>query len=150
VKKVFHFDAPREPYQCDAAIVWCFDNRFHLSFTKFVKRLGISNSDLIKIAGGAKNLASPERESDREFVLEQIRKSIVLHQTKRVILMLHSDCGAYGGLMGRFGGNTRLEAQYQDAELRRAADFLNKAIPGMEVQAYFVDFEGVWQVELAP
>jgi hypothetical protein len=26
MKKIFHFDAPREQYQCGAAILWCFDN----------------------------------------------------------------------------------------------------------------------------
>lgn len=149
MKKVFHFDAPREKYHCDAAIVWCFDNRFHLGFTKFLKRLGVLNSDPIKIAGGAKCLASPELETDREFVLEQIRKSIRLHGTKRVILMLHSDCGAYGGLAGGFGGDAHAEAQHHDEELRRAAEWLRKAIPGIDIQAYFANFEGIWSVELA-
>jgi hypothetical protein len=146
--KVFHFDAPREKYHCDAAIVWCFDNRFHLGFAKFLKRIGVSNSDPIKIAGGAKCLASPEHETDREFVLEQIRESIRLHGTKLAILMLHSDCGAYGGLLGGFGGNARVEAQHHEEELQRAAECLQKAIPGIGVQAYFVDFEGIWAVEL--
>ena len=146
--KVFHFDAPREKYHCDAAIVWCFDNRFQLGFTKFLKRIGILNSDPIKIAGGAKCLASPEHETDREFVLEQIRKSIRLHGTSRVILMLHSDCGAYGGLAGGFGGNARAEAEHHEEELRRAAERLQNAISGIDVQAYFVDFEGIWAVDL--
>lgn len=148
MKKVFHFDAPREKYHCDAAIVWCFDNRFQLGFTKFLKRLGVSNSDPIKIAGGAKCLASPEHETEREFVLEQIRKSIRLHGTRLAILMVHSDCGAYGGLAGGFGGDARIEAQHHEEELQRAADCLKKAIPGIDVQAYFVDFEGIWAVEL--
>jgi carbonic anhydrase len=147
--KVFHFDSPREKYHCDAAIVWCFDNRFNLGFTKFLKRIGVANADPIKVAGGAKCLASPELERDREFVLEQIRKSIRLHGTKLVILMLHSDCGAYGGLAGGFGGDARLESERQDAELQLAAANLRKEIPGIGVQAYFVDFEGVWAVDLA-
>src|SRR5581483_11008660 len=100
MNKVFHFDAPREKYHCDAAVVSCFDNRFQLGFAKFLKKLGIVNPDPIKIAGGAKSLASPELETDRQFVLEQIRKSVRLHGTSLVILMLHSDCGAYGGLVG--------------------------------------------------
>jgi hypothetical protein len=146
MKKVFHFEAPREKYQCDAAVVWCFDNRFHLGFAKFLKRRGIATSDVIKIAGGAKTLASPARESDREFLLEQIRTSVRLHGTRLVILMLHSDCGAYGGLEA-FGGDSRAEAQHHDAELRRAAEFLRSALPYIEVQTYFVDFEGVWAVD---
>jgi len=93
-------------------------------------------------------LASPEHETDREFVLEQIRKSIRLHGTSLVILMLHSDCGAYGGLVGGFGDNARAEAQHHEQELRDAAEFLQKAIPGIDVQAYFVDFEGIWAIEL--
>jgi carbonic anhydrase len=148
VKKVFHFEAPREHYLADAAIVWCFDNRFELSFQKFLKRSGVEKSDPIRIAGGAKSLASPERESDREFVLDQIRKSVKLHGTKRVILMVHSDCGGYGGLAGAFCGDTAAEAKHHEDELRRAAAYLRSAIPGIEVQGYFVDFEGVWDAEV--
>jgi hypothetical protein len=148
--KVFHFDSPREKYHCDGAIVWCFDNRFNLGFSKFLKRIGVANSDPIKVAGGAKSLASPELERDREFVLDQIRKSIRLHGTKLVILMLHSDCGAYGGLASGFGGDARAEAKHHDEELQLAKANLLQAIPGIEVQGYFVDFEGVWAVEFAP
>ena len=148
MNKVFHFDSPREKYHCDAAIVWCFDNRFNVAFTKFLKRIGIANSDPIKVAGGAKCLATPELERDREFVIEQIRKSIRLHGTKLVILMLHSDCGAYGGLVGGFGGDVSAEAKNHEGELKLAAANLRKTFPGIDVQAYFVDFEGVWAVEL--
>src|SRR5216684_2483601 len=149
MKKVFHFDAPREKYHCDAAILWCFDNRFDLGFRKFLKRIGVVHSDPIKIAGGAKCMASPEHESDREFVLEQIRKSMRLHGTTRVILMLHSDCGAYGGLAGGFLGDHRREAEHHQVELQQAAANLREAIPELDVQAYFVDFEGVWQVDVS-
>ena len=149
MNKVFHFDAPREKYHCDAAIIWCFDNRFELGFRKFLKRIGVVNSDPIKIAGGAKCLASPELETEREFVLGQIRKSIQLHGTRRVILMLHTDCGAYGGLDGGFGGDATAERVHHREELRRAAENLSRAIPGVEVAAYFVDFEGVWEADLA-
>ncbi|HEY3937846.1 MAG TPA: carbonic anhydrase [Bryobacteraceae bacterium] len=146
--KVFHFDASREQYFCDAAVVWCFDNRFQLGFSKFLKRIGIVNPDPIKIAGGAKSLSSPENEMDREFVLEQIRKSIQLHGTKLAILMLHSDCGAYGGLAGMFGGDTQAEAEHHERELQHASTILKRAISDIEVRAYFVDFEAIWSIEL--
>jgi hypothetical protein len=146
MRKVFHFDAPREKYRCDAAIVWCFDNRFELGFRKFLKRSGVVNIDPIKIAGGAKSLASPERESDREFLLDQLRKSVALHGARRVILMLHSDCGAYGGLAA-FGNDPKAEAAQHREDLKRAAQTLKAAIPGIDVDCYFVDFEGVWEPE---
>lgn len=148
MKKVFHFDTPRDEYHCDAAVLWCFDSRFDLGFRKFLKRIGVINPDVIKIAGGAKALVSPDRDSDREFVVDQIRKSMRLHGTRRVILMLHSDCGAYGGLSAGFGGDMATEAAHHERELQRAAANLKTAIPGIEVQGYFVDFEGVWNAEL--
>ncbi len=147
MRKVFHFDSPRQKYHCDAAVLWCYDNRFELGFRKFLKRIGVINSDPIKIAGGAKCLASPEREADRQFVLDQIRKSVQLHGTRRVILMLHSDCGAYGGLDNGFKGDARAEALHHRDELRAAAAHLEDAIPGLTIECYFVDFEGVWKVE---
>ena len=149
MKKVFHFDSPREKYRCDAAIVSCFDNRFQLGFEKYFKKLGIIYSDPIKIAGGAKSLATPENESDREFLLEQIRKSIRLHDTERVILTLHSDCGAYGGLVGAFGGDEILEERSQAEEMRRAAECLRRAILDVSVEGYFANFEGIWEVDLS-
>jgi hypothetical protein len=149
MKKVFHFDVPRQPYQCDAAIVWCFDHRFQLGFSKFLKRTGILNSDPIMIAGGAKCLATREDEIEREVVLKQVRKSIKLHNTKLVMIMVHSDCGAYGGLDGGFGGDAAVEARHHQAELLRAAECLRTEISGIQVRAYFMDFEGVWEVDLA-
>jgi hypothetical protein len=147
VKKLFHFEAPRERYVCDAAIVWCFDNRFELGFRKFLQRSGVVYWDAIKIAGGTKCLASPEHESDRDFVLNQIRISMRLHQTRRVILMLHSDCGAYGGLEA-FQDNAAAERAHHRQELRKAADVVHNAIPDLTVDGYFVDFEGVWHMEM--
>lgn len=147
MKKVYHFDSSRDPYTADAAVVWCFDARFHLGFTKFLKRRGVVNLDAIKIAGGAKALASPTEEKDRDFVLDQIRASIRLHQTKRVILMLHSDCGAYGGL-ACFDNDSTRESRHHARELKAAADYLRERLPGIELEAYFVDFEGVWAVNV--
>jgi carbonic anhydrase len=148
MQKVFHFEAPREHYRCDAAVVWCFDHRFHAGFAKFLKRAGMLTTDVIKIAGGAKSVTPGAREADRDFVLEQIRTSIRLHETRLVILMLHSDCGAYGGLASGFGGDAQLEARHHESALREAAEFVREAIPGIEVRCYFVDFEAVWAVEL--
>jgi hypothetical protein len=148
MRKIFHFDSPRARYKCDAAVVWCFDNRFELLLQKVVKRLRLSYYDPIRIAGGTKYLASadsPDAERDRQFVLEQIRISMRLHETKTVILMLHSDCGAYGGLAA-FGGDAEKEARNHRTDLQLAASYLLSQIPELTVKTYFVDFEGVWEV----
>ncbi len=134
MRKVLHFDSPRDRYKCEAAVVWCFDNRFELVLRKLLKRLEIGYFDPIRIAGGTKYLAlpdgsaTPETERDRQFVLEQIRISIRLHETKTVILMLHSDCGAYGGLAA-FANDAAQETQHHSQELQRAAAYLLSQIP---------------------
>jgi hypothetical protein len=69
-----------------------------------------------------------------------------LHQTRTVILMLHSDCGAYGGLSA-FENDSQREAEHHRQELSRAAQVLKSEIPELLVQTYFVDFEGVWETE---
>jgi len=147
MRKIFHFDSPRAKYHCDASVVSCFDNRFEVAGRKFLKRIGVVQPDPIRIAGGAKSLASPEQEFHRTFVLDQIQKSIRLHGTRRVILMLHSDCGAYGGLEHRFQGSAEAESAHYQEELERASDFLKSAIPGLLVEGYVLNFEGVWVIE---
>ena len=146
MRKVLHFDSPRDRYKCDASVVGCFDNRFEALNRKLLKRIGVVQPDPIKIAGGAKALASPDEEFHRSFVMDQIHKSIRLHGTERVILKVHSDCGAYGGLV-HFNGDAAVEADHHCAELRRAAEFLKRAIPGLKVDCFFLNFEGAWTVE---
>lgn len=147
MRKIFHFESPRERYKCDAAVVWCFDNRFELLLQKMVRRLGLKYYDPIRIAGGTRYLASPDHEYERQFVLEQIRLSMRLHETQTVILMLHSDCGAYGGLAA-FDNDREREAENHRQEMHRAAVYLAEQIPGLKVRAFFVDFEGVWEADL--
>jgi hypothetical protein len=127
-----------------------FRQSFRTGVSQIPQKLGALRTDLIKIAGGAKCLASPASENEREFVLDQIRTSIRLHQTRRVILMVHSDCGAYGGLAEGFHGDAEAESAHHRQELQRAVDSLAQSIPGLEIQAYFVDFEGIWDAEIRP
>jgi hypothetical protein len=113
---------------------------------KLTKRIGVEYFDPILVAGGAKCLAGSDLERDRQFVLEQIRKSIRLHGTKTVLLMLHSDCGAYGGLAA-FENDTTREAENHRNDLHRAVDFLQAQIPELTIRGFFVDFDGVWEAD---
>jgi carbonic anhydrase len=146
VKKVFHFDSQTDMYRADACVVSCFDARFELVTRKFLKKLGIWWADPVKIAGGAKAFASPAEESERGFALGQVRTSMRLHGTNRVILMVHTDCGAYGGLQA-FDGNKEREAANHESQLRSAADFLQGNVPTIAVECYYLTFTGVWALE---
>ena len=146
MKKVFHFDSQTDMYRADACVVSCFDARFELVTRKFLKKRGIWWADPLKIAGGAKAFASPAEESERSFALGQVRTSMRLHRTTRAMLMVHSDCGAYGGLQA-FEGNEEREAANHESELRSAAEFLKSNISAIDVECYYLKFNGVWTLE---
>ena len=148
MKKVFHFDSRTELYRADACVVSCFDARFELVTRKFLRKRGIQWADPLKIAGGAKVFASPADEYERSFALGQVRTSIRLHGTNRVMLMVHTDCGAYGGLQA-FGGNEEREAANHESELCHATAFLKNNISPIEVECYYLKFTGVWTLETA-
>ena len=145
MRKVFHFDSPADPYVADAAVLCCFDHRIGKAVQKFLKKQAIVRADMIVVAGGAKTLASPRNDFERDFILEQVRMSIRLHQTKRVLVMSHSDCATYGGL-AHFEGDRQAEADHHRSELLRAGELLTSNFPGISVEPYFVKFDGIWEV----
>jgi carbonic anhydrase len=146
MRKVFHFDSPPDAYVADAAVLCCFDARIHTAVRKFIKKEGIERADMIVVAGGAKTLASPRNDFEQDFILEQVRMSIRLHQTKRVLVMSHSDCATYGGL-AHFKGDQAAEAAHHRSELLRAGELLRHNFPGISIEPYFVKFDGIWEVQ---
>jgi hypothetical protein len=112
---------------------------------KFLKKQAIARADMIVVAGGAKTLASPRNDFERDFILEQVRMSIRLHQTERVLVLSHSDCATYGGL-AHFQGDRQAEADHHRSELLRAGELLTSNFPGISVEPYFVKFDGIWEV----
>jgi carbonic anhydrase len=145
MRKIFHFDSPSAPYVADAAVLCCFDHRIGTAVRKFLKKQGIERADMIVVAGGAKTLASPRNNFEQDFILEQVRMSMRLHETKRVLVMSHSDCATYGGL-AHFKGDREVEARHHRGELLRAGKLLMENFPGISVEPYFVDFDGICEV----
>src|SRR6185295_12515281 len=125
MEPILFFESPRDPYVSDAMVLTCFDARFDLVLRKLLKKLRVELPDVIRVAGGPKALVSGT-ESELAFVLEQLRLSRRLHRAARVLLVGHSDCGAYGGLSDRFQGDPRQEFEFQEAELTRAAAALRE------------------------
>ena len=144
MRKLFHFDSSSAHYIADAVVLCCFDHRIQQVTRKFLKRREILQPDWIIVAGGAKTLASPNNDFEKDFILEQIRMSIRLHRTRRVVLTVHSDCATYGGL-AVYGGNRQAESDHHLQELDRAAKVVRASFPDVEIVTYFIDFEGVWQ-----
>jgi hypothetical protein len=136
MEKVFHFDSPPEIYRADACVIACFDARFDLAVRKFLKWRGVVTFDHVKIPGGVKSLAAPERDTDRDFVLRMVRTSMRLHGCGRVLMVAHRECGAYPGA----------PADAIIADAVRAAEFLRASEPSLAVECYFADFDGVYRI----
>jgi carbonic anhydrase len=139
MKKILSFQTPTEHYTAHDCLVWCFDDRFTPLLDLFSRGLG--NFDLVKVAGGAKALAGDPL-PDRDFVLGQIKASVKLHGVKRIILMTHRDCGAYGGSKAFTSGDA--ERGYHEAQLIVAKKFVESELPGVQVEAYFADADGLY------
>ena len=137
MEKLFHLDSPQEVYTADACVISCFDARFDLAIRKFLKRRGIQIFDHIKIPGSARSLAAPECEGDRDFVLRMLRTSIRLHQPNRVLILAHTECGAYPGV----------PIDIVAADVVRAAGVVLAAEPSLAVECYFTDFDGVYRIQ---
>jgi hypothetical protein len=141
MERKISFQSSADHYVADACIVWCFDDRFSDLLGEFSKTF--KNSDLVKIAGGAKALAGGPT-FERDFVLNQIKTSIKLHGTKRIALMLHRDCGAYGG--SKSFVDTDAELNSQKDQLSAAKNFLSSEISDIPVDLYFADFDGLYAI----
>lgn len=145
MKKSLDFNSRKDHYTADACVVWCFDDRFYKLLKAFGRQEGWKNIDLVKVAGGAKALAGGPS-PDRDFLLNQIKTSIRLHDTKRVVLMTHRDCGAYGG--SKAFANEEAEREQHEAQLAAAKKFVADELRDMRIPiaAYFADFDGLYEV----
>jgi len=144
MEKVVSFESSKEHYEAGAWIAWCFDARFSGALDAFAKAKGFQNSDITKFAGGAKSLAS-ESVVERGVELNQIELSIGLHKTKKVVLMLHMDCGAFGGSKA-FGNDRKAEQDHLISQLNAAEENVKQAFPDLEVEKVIADFDGVYRV----
>jgi hypothetical protein len=142
MQRIYRHQSSIDHYHADAFAVRCFDDRFRACFFAFMTKQCPGMFDFESVAGGAKVFASPEQTTDRDFMLRELEKSVALHNTHRVMLFTHYDCGAYGGL-ARFQGDEQEQFTFHRQELRTAADVVHKQFPGVTVETYFIDTEGV-------
>lgn len=113
---------------CDAIIVSCIDFRIQKHVNAWANTyLGEYNFDWMSYAGGAK---------DFYHVMEQIELSHNLHHIKKVVLVGHEDCGAYGD----DGTEDKIKSDLVEAEKKvEAMD------QDLDVEAYFLKLDGTFE-----
>lgn len=112
---------------CDSIVISCIDFRFQPYIENWInKNLGKKNYDRVSLAGGV---------FDFYTVLKQVEISNKLHQVKKVILLNHEDCGAYG----KEGNFNRHKSDLIEAERKIEAIF-----PDLDVETYYVKLDGTF------
>lgn len=112
-------------HTCTALVISCIDFRIQRCVEEWArKNLGEGNYDRVALAGGVKN---------RDVILGQVDISVRLHGIKKVILMNHEDCGAYG--------DEGTEAKHKE-DLSEAAEVTRAKYPMLEIQTYYVKLDG--------
>lgn len=82
---------------------------------------------------------------DRDTAIKEIATLVRLKQLQTIHLMIHIDCGAFGGSHAHADRDTELAFVRQ--HLDDAAGAVAAALPNLVVRSYVVDFDGVQPVE---
>ncbi|MCL5435719.1 MAG: hypothetical protein M1275_01400 [Patescibacteria group bacterium] len=127
-------------HTCDAFVLACMDFRFHQKISEPLKKMQINSYDLKCDAGGAKFLASSEKPAVRDWIFENIKISMRLHGVKKVVLVNHYDCGAYGG--NKTWTNDEAQLNFHREQLTQAKARVAEKFPGLEVVTVFAKPEG--------
>lgn len=92
----------------------------------------LGDCDIVSVAGAVKTIVSPENDNQKEYLLGQISTSKRLHGISEVILMNHTDCGAYGG--HKAFGSADEEKDKHAADMFKAAEIINAEHPELTIR----------------
>ncbi|OHB97298.1 MAG: hypothetical protein A2W74_00020 [Planctomycetes bacterium RIFCSPLOWO2_12_38_17] len=118
---------------CDTLLITCIDYRYAVANQEFINEtLGLKdNYDHISIPGSIYNLVNPETQG---LLFSKFELSVRLHLIKRIVIISHIDCGAYGG-SASFGSEIA-ERETLITDLTNARRLLIEKYPTLEVNLY--------------
>ncbi|MFC1612473.1 carbonic anhydrase [Patescibacteria group bacterium] len=121
-------------HTCHNLLIHCMDFRLQADIQNWAKEQGIEGDfDRVSVAGaGAAILA----EDSRAYLEKHAELSQKLHSAKRVIIMNHTDCGAYGGHSAFQGENE--EEQKHVSDMKKAAALIQTRWPELEIQLVLI------------
>lgn len=116
-------------HQAEAIVVTCIDFRLQEAINNWISQNFAPKAfDRVALAGGVKNL---------ETILSQINIAHRLHHIKKVILINHQDCGAYG-----VEGSPEKHAE----DLRNAKAKVKEIYPNLEIETYYLYLDGTFEL----
>lgn len=122
----------KDTHHCEGVVLSCVDFRFWSEVVDFVRNgLGIKDFDFPSVPGATKAI-----NENIDLALNCIAIPCDLHRAKKIVLVHHQDCGAYGGLKN-FGGDKKAEQAHHEGELRKAKTKILEKYPDREVIMVF-------------
>jgi len=117
-----------------ALVICCKDYRYIQPIQRFVRqRLGIRWYNLKATAGGV--LAMLDAPGIvRRWIVRDIALVYRLHGVRRVVIVHHEDCAAYGGTAVL--GSVARQRAFHARQARRASAMLRRRFAGLTVRAY--------------
>jgi carbonic anhydrase len=111
-----------------AVVVHCMDARLQKPINDWLqRRFSLSDYDRISLAGGVFEL---------ETILKQVEISHRRHGVRKVILINHENCGAYGA---------ESTPERHAADLQKAEQRIKAMLPQLEVELYYLHLTGIFE-----
>ncbi|MBU1164312.1 hypothetical protein KKA15_01985 [Patescibacteria group bacterium] len=135
MKSTFNF---KGQHSCKAAAIMCVDFRFWKETSNFFQDdLELKDFDLWTAPGAAKSILD---ETFFGIIKKKIKAvSVGLHQIKKIVLVNHADCGAYGG-RDAFS-STEVEKNSHKQDLMQAKKKLQAEFPDLEIVIAYADLD---------
>jgi carbonic anhydrase len=124
-------------------IVSCADGRFAIEDADALAALGVHETpDRQTPPGGPAALLerSAATPIDDDVSLRRLTFLIQHHQTRRILLVAHADCGHYRSMFPTDSGEQRFRRQLLD--LRAVAEDLRRRFPALEVTCLYARARG--------
>jgi len=145
-------------HYCPTIVYHCIDFRLIKETMKFIdEKYGIGKCDIVSVAGAGKGIADDEEKLDEKiinnerilddnknfrcYLLRQAKLSYQLHGSRKVVLIHHSDCGAYNNYYKFESGEEEKQKQIED--MKKAEVIIKKLLPDVSV-------DKVWAQMLDP
>ncbi|HOZ55850.1 MAG TPA: hypothetical protein PLH29_01335 [bacterium] len=119
-------------HQCKAILIHCMDFRLIEQTRNWMKENGyLGDCDVVSLAGASKELVDGGHQT-RELILKQINTACSLHSASEVILLHHSDCGAYKASYNF--ENVDEETAKQTEDMDRAEEIIKERFKDIKVK----------------
>ncbi len=132
-------------HNCKALILHCIDFRFGGAIKNWLEENHLLNDcDIVSLAGATKGLVSPKNSAEPDIILRQIETSTGLHHISQIILMNHTDCGAYGG---RDAFETaEIEHNQHVSDMQRAKEIILEKFPDLRIKMVLAKINPLGQI----